>query len=211
MPLKSGRVPPATITRLSLYARRLEELKAARTTVVSSDRLASLCQVNPAQIRKDLTYFGEFGVRGVGYYVEELLFQIHKIIGLNRVWNLALVGVGNLGTALACYENFSKRGYLFAAAFDTDPSKISTKLPCGLVIEPVEKLIATCREMDVEIGAVATPAEKAQEAVDLLVEVPVRAILNFAPAQVQVPEGVEVASVDFAGHLDRLAYHLTSR
>lgn len=208
--MKTSRVPPATITRLSYYSRRLEELQKAHVKVVSSDRLAELCQVNPAQIRKDLTYFGEFGVRGVGYYVDELLAQLHKILGLDRSWNLALAGIGNLGTALACYENFGRRGFHFVAAFDCDPKKIGQRLPCGLAIEPVDQLIPICRERRVEIGALATPALRAQEVVDRFVQVPVRAILNFAPAQVQAPEGFMVQDVDFSGRLDRLAYHLTS-
>ena len=210
MPNRPGRVPPATVTRLSLYARQLENLKSSQVSVISSDRLAELCHVNPAQIRKDLTYFGEFGVRGVGYYVDELLFQIHKIIGLNHPWNLALVGLGNLGTALACYSNFSLRGYRFVAAFDNDPHKIGIHLDCDLVIEPVDRLIRLCREREVKIGAIATPAEKAQEVADLLVKVPIKGILNFAPTQLHVPDGVYLANVDFTGKLDELAYHLTS-
>lgn len=209
--MKPSRVPPATITRLSLYATRLQELKSQGVEVISSDQLAELCQVNSAQIRKDLTYFGEFGVRGVGYYVNELLFQINKILGLNRTWNMALIGIGNLGTALACYENFAKRGYRFVAAFDNQPSKINSRLPCGLMIDPVDKMTPICRDREVQIAALATPAARAQEIVDSLIDIPVKAILNFTPTQVKAPEGFEVANVDFSGKLDRLAYHLTSQ
>ncbi len=209
MPNRPGRVPPATVTRLSLYARQLEKLKISQVSVISSDRLAELCHVNPAQIRKDLTYFGEFGVRGVGYYVDELLFQIHKIIGLNHPWNLALVGLGNLGKALVCYSNFANRGYRFVAAFDNDPHKIGMNLDCDLEIEPVDQMVRICREREIKIGAIATPMDKAQEVADLLIKVPIKGILNFAPTQLHVPRGVYLANVDFAGKLDELAYHLT--
>ncbi|MBW1713012.1 MAG: redox-sensing transcriptional repressor Rex [Deltaproteobacteria bacterium] len=207
--MKPKRVPKATITRLSLYARCLEEFKQARVQVFSSDQLATMCQVNPAQIRKDLAYFGEFGIRGVGYYVDVLLFEICKILGLNRVWNLALIGMGNLGTALACYENFARRGYRVVAAFDNNLSKIGDDLPCGLRIEAADEMIEVCRAKGVEMAAVATPAGQAQVVVNRLVEVPVRAILNFAPIQVQTPEGFAVENVDFTVRLDRLAFHLT--
>jgi len=209
--MKAARVPAATITRLSLYARALERLKAEQVKVISSEKLAELCRVNPAQIRKDLAYFGEFGVRGVGYFVGELLFEIRRILGLNRTWNLAVVGLGNLGTALVTHENFLQQGYYFVAAFDIDPRKIGFKLPSGLAVSPVSDIVPVCRERKAEIGVVATPAAQAQTVVSQLAEVPIRAVLNFAPVQVEAPEGVLVENVDFTVKLDHLAYHLTGR
>ncbi len=209
--MKTSRVPAATITRLSLYARCLEDLAANDVSVASSDQLAEMCRVNPAQVRKDLAYFGEFGVRGVGYYVQELLFEIRKILGLTRKWSLALIGMGNLGTALATHGNFERRGYIFVALFDNDPEKIGHRLPSGLIIDTVNDLVSICRERKVDIGVIATPAGQVAEVVDRLVEVPVGAMLNFAPIQIQAPEGFRIENVDFTVKLDNLAYHLTTR
>ncbi len=210
--MKFLKIPSATITRLSIYSRALEELSTEQVPVVSSKRLAELCGVNPAQIRKDLAYFGQFGVRGVGYYVKELLFDIKKILGLNKEWNLAIVGMGNLGCALVAHENFAKQGYRFVAAFDVDPMKVGRRLASGLQIHPLEELEAVCRETGAEIGVICTPAEKAQEIAVRLHSVPLRGILNFAPVQIQCPEGTtcKVENVDFTVKLDNLAYHLTA-
>lgn len=208
--MKFSKIPAATITRLSLYSRNLEELLREDTKVVSSEKLADRCGVNSAQIRKDLAYFGEFGVRGVGYYVRDLLFEIKKILGLNKEWNMALVGMGNLGSALIAHENFTKQGYKFVAAFDVDPNKIGKKLPTGLVIESINNLKEVVEKTNIEIGVISAPAGKAQEVANKLIESRVRAILNFAPVHIQVPNGYCVENVDFTVKLDNLAYHLTS-
>ena len=208
--MKASRIPAATITRLSLYTRNLEALQARGVTIVSSKKLALMCQAHPAQIRKDLAYFGEFGVRGLGYYVKDLIFEIRKILGLNRTWKLALVGVGNLGTALVSHQNFAHRGFNFVAAFDSDSAKIGQRLIPGLIIEPAKKIIPLCRQLEVEIGVVTTPAASAQRVINQLAQAPVRSILNFAPLQVQVPEGVRVENVDLSARLDTLAYYLTT-
>ena len=208
--MKFLKIPAATITRLSLYTRALETLIKEQVTVVSSKRLAELCGVNPAQIRKDLAYFGQFGVRGVGYYVKELLFDIKKILGLHREWKLAIVGVGNLGCALVAHENFTKQGYRFVAAFDADPMKIGRKLVNGLLINPPNEMHAICREQHVEMGVICTPADFAQDIANRLVDAGVKALLNFAPTQIQAPDGVKVENVDFSVKLDNLAYYLTT-
>lgn len=208
--MKFLKIPAATITRLSLYTRALETLIKEQVTVVSSKRLAELCGVNPAQIRKDLAYFGQFGVRGVGYYVKELLFDVKKILGLHREWNLAIVGVGNLGCALVAHENFTRQGYRFVAAFDADPMKIGRKLVTGLMINPPDQINAVCRDKKVEMGVIATPADYAQDIANRLVEAGVKALLNFAPSQIQAPAGVRVENVDFSVKLDNLAYYLTT-
>ncbi|MCB2187425.1 MAG: redox-sensing transcriptional repressor Rex [Deltaproteobacteria bacterium] len=204
------KIPAATITRLSIYSRALEQMVNEQIPVVSSKRLAELCGVNPAQIRKDLAYFGQFGVRGVGYYVKELLFDIKKILGLNKSWNLAIVGMGNLGCALVAHENFAKQGYRFVAAFDADPMKVGRKLASGLLIHPVTQLREACKNAGVEIGVICTPASTAQDIANKFLSVPVKAILNFAPVQIKVPKGFKVENVDFTVKLDNLSYHLTA-
>lgn len=204
--MKYTKIPIATITRLSRYSRALEEMDAQGYTVVSSEMLARHCAVNSAQIRKDLAYFGEFGVRGVGYVVKELLFQIKRILGLNKTWNLGIIGMGNLGSALIDHSNFPKQGYFFVAAFDIDPQKIGRKLSLGFEISPLSDLEKIARERNVEIAVITTPASKAQEVADLVVRTSIRGILNFAPVQLHVPEGFPVHHIDFTMKLDRLAY-----
>ena len=150
--MKFAKIPLATINRLSVYSRTLRGLAEDNVDVISSERLAKLCAVNPAQIRKDLAYFGEFGVRGVGYRVSDLVHEIKEILGLNRMWNLGLVGVGNLGSALIRHTNFIKQGYRFRAAFDVDPEKVNKKLPNGLIIHHFDDMESVIKEKVVEIG-----------------------------------------------------------
>jgi redox-sensing transcriptional repressor len=207
--MKFSKIPAATITRLSLYSRALEELMHEQVNIIASDKLAQKCGVNPAQVRKDLAYFGEFGVRGVGYFVKELLFEIKKILGLNRRWRMALVGIGNLGLALVAHENFVKQGYEFVAVFDTDPKKVGRRLPSGQMIHTVDDLEPVIKEKTIEIGVIATPAGQAQSTARRLIDSGIKAILNFAPLQIQMPEGFIVENVDFTVKLDNLAYHLT--
>jgi redox-sensing transcriptional repressor len=207
--MKFSKIPAATITRLSLYSRALEELMHSHVNIIASDKLAQKCGVNPAQVRKDLAYFGEFGVRGVGYFVKELLFEIKKILGLNRRWRMALVGIGNLGLALVAHENFAKQGYEFVAVFDTDPKKVGRRLPSGQMIHNIEDLEGVITEKTIEIGVIATPATQAQATARRLIDAGIKAILNFAPLQIQMPEGFIVENVDFTVKLDNLAYHLT--
>jgi redox-sensing transcriptional repressor len=208
--MKFSKIPAATITRLSLYSRNLEELESEDVKVVSSEKLAERCGVNSAQIRKDLAYFGEFGVRGVGYYVRDLLFEIKKILGLNKEWNLGLVGIGNLGSALIAHDNFIRQGYRFVAAFDNDIHKVGKKLPSGLMVEHIDRLREIKEKANIEIGVISTPAGRAQDVANRLIEANVRAILNFAPVHIQVPKGFSVENVDFSIKLDNLAYHLTT-
>jgi redox-sensing transcriptional repressor len=182
--------------------------------VVSSAQLASKCMVNAAQVRKDLAYFGEFGIRGVGYYVKDLLQDIKRILGLNREWRMALIGVGDLGSALMSYKDFLKQNYKIVAAFDVDPSKvigkISEKLGKPVEILHVSRLKEVARERKIEIGLIATPPSEAQNAVNMLVDAEIRGILNFAPAQITVPEGFIVKDVFFTTILDNLAYLLSN-
>jgi redox-sensing transcriptional repressor len=204
----SMKIPKATITRLSLYCRQLELLEFDGYRMVSSEKLAWLCQVNPPQVRKDLGYFGEFGVRGVGYDVRDLMFEIKKILAVNRDWNMGIVGIGNLGSALLQHQNFPTRGFNFVAAFDSDPEKIGKSLPPGLVIKDVKDLQGAVEESNIEIGVIATPAVVAQDVADLFLEANVNALINFSPTQIHVPEGCLVENIDFTIKLDILTYKL---
>lgn len=208
---KPPKVPEATIKRLSIYMRVLKDLEKKGVEVISSAELADICGVNAAQIRKDLTYFGEFGIRGVGYYVKELHFDIRKVLGLNQRRNVALVGVGNLGRALLSYRNFSEHGYNFAAAFDTDPAKVGSVLPGGVAIHAMEDLPRIAAEREIDVAILTTPASAAQSAADDIVAAGIKGILNFAPTQIQVPEGVKVKKVDLTTEFDNLVYHLYAR
>ncbi len=207
--MKFSKIPTATITRLSIYSRYLEALSQEGVKIIASDKLAEKCGINPAQIRKDLAYFGEFGIRGVGYFVRELLFEIKRILGLNKTWKMALLGIGNLGSALLAHQNFIRQGYEFVAVFDVDPAKVGRRLPSGQSIHHMNDLEKVIREKGVEIGVLATPAAKAQMAALRLIAAGVKAILNFAPIQLQLPEGTAVENVDFTVKLDNLAYNLT--
>jgi redox-sensing transcriptional repressor len=208
--MKFAKIPMATISRLSIYSRTLQELLEEEVDVISSERLAKQCAVNPAQIRKDLAYFGEFGVRGVGYRVGDLLNQIKEILGLNRSWNLGMVGVGNLGSALIRHANFIRHGYVFTAAFDVDPQKVGRRLPSGIVIKHLEEVDEVVKEREVHVGVITTPSSAAQSVANQLVLAGINGILNFAPIQIQVPNCCHVENVDFTIKLDSIAYHLSS-
>lgn len=207
--MKFSKIPTATITRLSIYSRYLEALVQEGVKIIASDKLAEKCGINPAQIRKDLAYFGEFGIRGVGYFVKELLFEIKRILGLNKIWKMALVGIGNLGSALLAHQNFIRQGYEFAAVFDIDPAKVGRRLPSGQIIYHLDDMEQLVKEKGIEIGVIATPSGKAQAVAQRLIDAGVKAILNFAPTQLQITEGMAVENVDFTVKLDNLAYHLT--
>jgi len=203
---KTGKIPKATITRLSIYYRQLELLEFDGYRVVSSEKLAWLCQVNPAQVRKDLGYFGEFGIRGVGYDVIDLQARIKEILAINRTWNLGIAGIGKLGSALIQHHNFSARGFKCVAAFDNAPDKIGKRHPSGLIIRGIEELGEAVRELDVEIGVITTPASAAQRVADAFLEAHVNAILNFSPTRILVPECCLVENIDFTVMLDVLVY-----
>jgi redox-sensing transcriptional repressor len=205
---KESKIPNSTIERLAFYSRPLEDLLKSGPPIISSEKLAGLCGVNPAQVRKDLAYFGEFGVRGVGYEIQDLLKEIKSILATDRKWTLCIVGMGNLGISLIEDENFRRRGYLFAAAFDSDARKIGKQLPCGLTIEREGKIKELVRELGIEIGLITTPSRAAQKVTEILSNAGVKAILNFAPIQVRTPECCIVENVDFSVKLENLVYHL---
>ncbi|HIJ39877.1 MAG TPA: redox-sensing transcriptional repressor Rex [Deltaproteobacteria bacterium] len=205
---KIRKIPKAAVTRLSIYYRQLELLEFDGYRMVSSEKLAWLCQLNPAQIRKDLGYFGEFGVRGVGYDVIDLQAQIKKILAVNRDWNLGVAGIGNLGSALIQRQNLTDRGFNCVAAFDNDPRKIGEELPSGLMIRDIEDLSQAIEELNIEIGVIAAPPSAAQKIADLFLEARVNAILNFSPIRISVPECCLVENIDFTVMLDVLTYKL---
>ena len=205
---KTPKIPYPTIERLAQYSRPLETLLRSDTVLISSEKLAELCGVSSAQVRKDLAYFGEFGVRGVGYDVRDLLWEIKKILSTDREWALCIVGMGNLGRALVENENFRKRGYRFVAAFDSNPKKIGKTLPCGLTVESANKIREIVRALRIDIGIITTPPTAAQRVAGLLTDAGVKAILNFAPTQVRSTEQCPVENVDFTVNIENLAYHL---
>ena len=204
--MPASKIPEKTVTRLSIYLRCLEELQADRVGAISSKKLAERFGLNSAQVRKDLAYFGQFGVRGLGYYIRDLKHNLERILGLKRDWEVALVGVGNLGSALAAYSRFPEQGFQIAVAFEKDPQRTGTRV--GTVpVEDVQKMVPTLRRRKIKIAIVATPAEAAQGVADLLVQAGVTSILNFAPAQLVVPDGVKVQNVDLSVLLKTLSYH----
>ena len=204
--MKAVKIPEKTVTRLSIYLRCLEELETDGITSVSSKQLAERFGLNSAQVRKDLAYFGQFGVRGLGYYIAELKHNLERILGLKQDWEVALVGAGNLGSALIAYKGFQARGFRLGMAFDTDPAKIGLCVD-GVQILEVAKLVPTIRKKKIKIAVVAVPAVAAQSVADLLVEAGVNAILNFAPVQLSIPAGVKVQNVDLSVLLKTLSYH----
>ena len=212
--MKCKKVSQATIRRLSRYSRCLEEMDEKGEKTVSSALLAKICGRNAAQIRKDLAYFGEFGFRGVGYSVKDLLNNIKKILGSNKEWRMAVIGVGNLGSALLSYKDFLKQNYKIVAAFDIDPPKVigrlSEKLGKPAEVLHISRVNEVAKERKIDIGLIATPPSEAQGVANLLVEAGVRGILNFAPEQITVPIGFVVKDVFFTTILDNLVYLLST-
>lgn len=206
--MKSEHIPKATIGRLAVYIQVLENLLRDGVEVISSEKLANACSVNSSQIRKDLAYFGEFGVRGVGYYVQELITSIKQSLGIDRVWNCALIGVGNMGTALLRYNDFERRGFLIKAAFDCDPDKIGKELE-GMEIVCPTHLKNRAKEQSIELGIITTPPDRAQRAANHLVDAGIKGIVNYAPARINVPPHIPVEYVDFFDHLYSLAFQVT--
>jgi redox-sensing transcriptional repressor len=203
------RIPEATVARLPVYLRSLLEVAGAATTI-SSEHLAELSGVNAAKVRKDLSYLGSYGTRGVGYDVEYLLFQMSRELGLTQHWPVVIVGIGNLGHALANYGGFGDTGFHVKALVDADVSKVGTVVS-GLAIRHQDELPDVVHEHNIAIGIIATPAFAAQEVADRLVGAGVTSILNFAPAVVSVPKGVLLRKVDLAVELQILSFHQQRR
>jgi redox-sensing transcriptional repressor len=199
-------IPEATVARLPVYLRALTTLAEHDTATVSSEELAAAAGVNSAKLRKDLSHLGSYGVRGVGYDVDYLLYQISRELGLTQDWPVAIVGIGNLGHALAGYGGFATRGFEVVALFDTDP-RVVGEVVAGRRVRPLDELEEAVRDQPIAIGVVATPAGPAQEVCDRLVAAGVRSVLNFAPCVLSVPDDVDVRKVDLSTELQILAFH----
>ena len=208
----SGRrpIPDASVARLPVYLRSLYELMGEQISNVSSERLAELAGVNAAKVRKDLSYLGSYGTRGVGYDVEYLLYQMNRQLGLTRQWPIVIVGAGNLGSALANYGGFDDRGYPVAGLVDVDPAKIG-RISNGVTVRHIDDLPEMVDPDGGSIGVIATPAGAAQDAADRLVRAGVRSILNFAPVVLVVPEDVSIRKVDLAVELQILSFYQQRR
>lgn len=199
-------IPEATVARLPVYLRALTALADAGTTTCSSEELATSAGVNSAKLRKDLSHLGSYGTRGVGYDVEYLRYQIAREIGVTQDWPVVIVGIGNLGHALANYSGFRSRGFRVVALLDADPQR-HTEVVAGLEVRSFDDLETICAEHDVSIGVIATPAVAAQSVADRMVGAGITSILNFAPGVLSVPDGVDVRKVDLSIELQILAYH----
>jgi redox-sensing transcriptional repressor len=203
-------IPEVVIDRLPLYFRRLERIAEEGRTVISSQELGDELDVTPAQIRKDLSYFGRFGKQGRGYSVQRLVEELRLILGLDRRWTIVVVGIGRLGRAVASYPGFQGQGFDITGRYDANPELIGTEVD-GDVVRDVADLEADLRRLAVDIGIVTVTAEHAQEVADVMTRGGVRAILNYTPTRVQVPDNVELKSINPVIFLQSMTYHLKRR
>jgi redox-sensing transcriptional repressor len=203
-------IPEATVARLPVYLRTLQALQDRGTLTVSSEDLASAAGVNSAKLRKDLSHLGSYGTRGVGYEVRYLVYQISRELGLTQDWAVAIVGIGNLGRALANYGGFGTRGFRIAALLDADPAMVGRRV-ASLDVGHIDTLEEVVRDRGVSIGVITTPAASAQAVATRFVEAGVGSILNFAPVVLNVPDGVDVRKVDLSIELQILAFHAQRR
>ena len=204
----SDQVSELTAGRLSVYLRCLNTLDAAGVKTISSKALAEQFHLNAAQIRKDLAYFGEFGVRGVGYYVKELKRHLRMILGLDRTVRVAILGAGNLGLALADYPGFRQEGFAIVSLFDTERSKIGRRSKGGVRILAIGEFRQAVKRDGIDIAVIAVPAQSAQTVVNTAVQAGIRAILNFSPGTLKVPPGVKLKNVDLTVSLESLSFFL---
>jgi redox-sensing transcriptional repressor len=208
--MKSEKISELTTNRLSIYLRCLNTLAAAGIKTISSQQLAEQFNLNSAQIRKDLGYFGEFGVRGVGYFVTDLRDHITRILGLDKPHRVGIVGAGRLGTALANYKGFSKSNFTVTAVFDNDQEKIGQRLgPDAIMVHDVRKFDRIVEENEIDVGVIAVPARAAQRVLNQIMAAGVKAVLNFAPVPLTARLGVKVKTVDLTTSLESLSYFLS--
>jgi redox-sensing transcriptional repressor len=208
--MTSKRIADSTVRRLSLYLRFLEEFENAGLTTISSEELAARGGTTSAQVRKDLSFFGSFGKRGLGYQVAELTQRMRRILGLERDWRVVIVGIGKIGSALAQYEGFQQRGFRVVGLYDSDPAKIGRDV-YDLEVRPLEALAEENRERPVDIAVIAVPASAAQRVVDQVVAAGITGIMSFAPIQLHVPADVTLNTVNMAMELERLSFALSNR
>ncbi len=203
------KIPEVTITRLSLYLRCLNELENEGVDVVSSSELGERCGLNPAQIRKDLAYFGEFGTRGVGYYLKELKEDIKRVLGLDKEWEVALIGVGNLGKALLSYQGFKRHGFKITVAFDKVIDEDKKKaIPEGCELYNADSMEEIIKKRNIKLAIVAVNPQGLQEVIDRLVKAGIKGILNFVPARVYTPPGVVIRTIDLSIEMETLTYYV---
>lgn len=203
----TSNIPDIVIGRLPVYLRALTRLAQEGHEVTSSHELGERLGISSAQIRKDLSLFGGFGKQGTGYHIPYLIDQLRQVLQVNREWEVALIGVGDLGRAVAHYKGFANRGFRIAAAFDSAPDKLGVPIN-GIVIQSMDSAGAVIAERGIKVAMVAVPAENAQAVADMLIEAGVRAILNYAPINLNVPTGVYVQYIDPVLHLQRMTYYL---
>jgi len=205
--LVKSKIPEATVKRLSLYLNCIAEVGNSNSRI-SSEKLAKLARVNPAQVRRDLSYLGSLGTRGVGYDLSTLKNQLNIALGLVEGWSAIIVGAGNLGSALAQYEGFEDKGFAIVGLYDVDSKKISTKI-AGLVVKHIEKINDDIKKYKVAIGIITTPSEFAQDTANLLIAGGIKSILNFAPSRIESTDsGVVIKNVDLSQELQVLSYYL---
>lgn len=202
-------VPEVVILRLPLYMRALSRLVEEKVEVVSSQELGNRLQLTPAQIRKDLSYFGRFGKQGKGYNVRRLLVELKRILQLDREWSMALMGVGRLGRAILNYGGFSPQGFKIIAAFDTDPAQVGKKAG-NLTVQDISELGTTIASRGISIGIVAVPPAQAQKIINILAENGIRAILNYVPVALRVPKDVRMREIDPVIALQSMTFYLKS-
>lgn len=208
--MKEQTISKATIDRLPLYYRTLRLAQDDGMDIISSDELGRRLELTPEQIRKDLALFGQFGKKGVGYYVNELKFNVGKILGLDNHWNIAIVGIGHLGVALANYQNFIALGFNLVALFDNDPNIIG-KTVNHVKVKSIDELQSCAKKLKIDIGVIAVPAQFAQQVADKLVKANIKGIWNFAPVKMRVPEDVKIVNEDLSVGLSRLSYYITGK
>ncbi len=202
--------PKAVVGRVSLYLRQLELFQKQGAVTISSTQLGLPLSINDAQVRKDLAFFGQFGHPGIGYHIEELIATLRRILGIDRVWPTAMVGLGNLGRALIKYRGFRSRGFHIVALFDNDPRKVGSTHG-GLVVQPLDSLAETAREQGITLAMLTVPAENAQAVADQLVACGIRGILNFAPVTLSVPDTISIVAVDLSIQLEHLVYRVQNQ
>ena len=208
--MKEQTISKATIDRLPLYYRTLRLAQDDGMDIISSDELGRRLELTPEQIRKDLALFGQFGKKGVGYYVNELKFNVGKILGLDNHWNIAIVGIGHLGVALANYQNFIALGFNLVALFDNDPNIIG-KTVNHVKVKSIDDLPEYAKKLKIDIGVIAVPAQFAQQVADKLVKANIKGIWNFAPVKMRAPEDVKIVNEDLSVGLSRLSYYITGK
>ncbi|MBT3190345.1 MAG: redox-sensing transcriptional repressor Rex [Anaerolineae bacterium] len=205
--MTNKKIPDIIIGRLPLYLRALERMTTEGAIVTSSKELGEWVGISAAQIRKDISQFGEFGKQGTGYNIDFLSKKLREIMNIDRVWDVAIIGAGDIGHGLARYQGFLDRGFRVALAFDIDPEKIGTKIG-DVVVEDISKMVVSINDADVKIAMIAVPADNAQDVAEKLVKAGVKAILNYATIIINVPEDVRVQYIDPATHLQWMTYYL---